>query len=76
MRNESDVRARLSAIEVQLGSLREEIATLQLRVKVGDEGWRDALELLADDAKRRRNLQAEYEGLRWVLTPDLGSIAS
>ena len=53
-----------------------EIDTLQLRVKVGHEGWRDALGMLADDAKRRRDLAAEYEGLRWVLTPDLGSIAS
>ena len=76
MRCEDEVQDRLLAGERELQELREEIARLGLQVKIGDDGWRDALERLAARNERRRALLAQVDSLRWVLTREEQLIAS
>ncbi len=76
MRCEDEVQDRLLAGERELQELREEIARLGLQVKIGDDGWRDALERLAARNDRRRALLAQMDSLRWVLTREEQLIAS
>ncbi|HVA92058.1 MAG TPA: hypothetical protein VNL71_19700 [Chloroflexota bacterium] len=76
MRCEDEVHARLLAGERELNQLTEEIAHLCIQVKIGDEGWRDALERLAARNERRRALTAQLDSLRWVLLRDEQRIAS
>ena len=76
MRCEDEVQGRLLAGERELQELREEIARLGLQVKIGDTGWRDALEQLAARNERRRALLAQMDSLRWVLTREEQRIAS
>jgi len=76
MRCEDEVQDRLREGERELQELREEIAYLGLQVKIGDTGWRDALERLAARNDRRRSLLAQMDSLRWVLTRDEQRIAS
>src|SRR5712692_4743055 len=44
MRCEDEVHARLRAGEDELRALADEINKLSLQVKIGDKGWREALE--------------------------------
>jgi len=76
MRCEDEVHARLVAGERELDQLTEEIAYLSIKVKVGDVGWRDALERLAARNERRRALTAQVDSLRWVLLREEQLIAS
>jgi hypothetical protein len=76
VRCEDEVQGRLLAGERELQELREEIARLGLQVKIGDTGWRDALEQLAARNERRRALLAQMDSLRWVLTREEQRIAS
>ena len=76
MRCEDEVQARLIAGERELQQLNDEIARLSIVVKIGDEGWREALERLALRNERRRALLAQLDSLRWVLTRDEQRIAS
>jgi len=76
MRCEDEVHARLLAGEREVNQLTEEIARLSIQVKIGDIGWRDALERLAARNERRRALAAQLDSLRWVLLGDEQRIAS
>ncbi|HEY8284558.1 MAG TPA: hypothetical protein VIJ28_09245 [Chloroflexota bacterium] len=76
MRCEDEVHARLLAGERELSQLAEEIAHLSIQVKIGDVGWRDALERLAARNERRRALTAQLDSLRWVLLGEEHRIAS
>lgn len=76
MRCEDEVQARLIADERELQQLDDEIARLRIQVKIGDDGWRDALERLAIRNERRRALLVQLDSLRWVLTRDEQRIAS
>jgi len=76
MRCEDEVHARLLAGERELSQLTEEIAYLSIQVKLGDVGWRDALERLAARNERRRALTAQLDSLRWVLLREEQLIAS
>ena len=76
MRCEDEVHARLLAGERELSQLAEEIAYLSIQVKLGDVGWRDALERLAARNERRRALTAQLDSLRWVLLREEQLIAS
>ncbi|MGH2410514.1 MAG: hypothetical protein ACRDGS_09120 [Chloroflexota bacterium] len=76
MRCEDEVHARLLAGERELSQLTEEIAHLSIQVKIGDVGWRDALERLAARNERRRALTAQLDSLRWVLLREDQLIAS
>jgi hypothetical protein len=76
VRCEDEVQNRLLAGERELQELREEIAQLGLQVKIGDTGWREALERLAARNERRRALLAQMDSLRWVLTREEQLIAS
>ncbi|HXT37191.1 MAG TPA: hypothetical protein VN837_16570 [Chloroflexota bacterium] len=70
------MHARLLAGERELSQLTEEIAYLSIQVKLGDVGWRDALERLAARNERRRALTAQLDSLRWVLLREEQLIAS
>ena len=76
VRCEDEVQDRLLAGERELQELRDEIAHLGLQVKIGDTGWREALERLAVRNERRRSLLAQMDSLRWVLTREEQRIAS
>jgi hypothetical protein len=76
MQSELDVRARLAATEAQLRALTAEIAPLQRAVKLGDDGWRTALERLAECHKQRRTLEERRQSLLWVLAQEPEAIAS
>jgi hypothetical protein len=76
MQSELDVRARLAATEAQQRSLSAEIGPLQRIVKAGDDGWRMALERLAECHKQRRMLEERHESLCWVLAQESDAIAS
>jgi hypothetical protein len=72
MRQAREVRARVQADEAEIGALAETIRQLQHRVRDGGPGWRSDLEELAARCARRRTLESELEGLRWVLTAETG----
>ena len=76
MRCEAEVHERLYSGEAELLRLADEVSRLSLEVKLGAEGWRDALENLSDVLQRRRALQAQLESLRWVLAGDADRLAS
>jgi hypothetical protein len=76
MQSELDVRARLAVTEVQLQSLNAEIAPLQRLVKAGDDGWRVALERLAECHKQRRTLEERHQSLCWVLAQEPMTLAN
>jgi len=76
MRCEAEVRAKVEVGESELRALAQEIAQLTQQVKVGDDGWRTALEALAARIERRHILSNNVEGLRWVLTADMELLAS
>jgi hypothetical protein len=75
MRCEAEVHDRLYAAEAEQKFLAAEIARLSIEVKLGDEGWREALETLSARIERRRALQAQMDSLRWVLTSDAVRLA-
>jgi hypothetical protein len=75
MRCEAEVYERLSAGEVELKRLSREVARLSIEVRLGGEGWREALEALSTDVRRQRTLEAQLEGLRWVLTGEVAQLA-
>jgi len=70
MRGETEVSSKLSFLETELPALDEEITTLQMRVKVGVDDWRQIVDSLGRRVERRRALEAQREALRWVLTSD------
>jgi hypothetical protein len=70
MVSERDVRSRLLETEAQLDALNSEIAPLQYSVKLGGEGWRVALERLAECYKQRRILEERKLSLNWVLAQE------
>jgi len=76
MQSELDVRARLAATETQLRALNDEIAPLQRIVKLGDDGWRAALERLAECHQQRRALEERHRSLCWVLAQEPEARAS
>ena len=67
MQSELDVRTRLLETEAQLRAFSTEVSTLQHVVKLGDEGWRVALERLAECHKQRSVLEERRKSLAWVL---------
>ncbi len=75
MRCEDEVHARLREGEDELRALAEEINKLSLQVKIGDQGWREALECLSVRMERRRALRAQLDSLRWVLTLETEAVA-
>ena len=75
MRCEAEVRARLSAGEHELRVLGQEINKLSMQVKVGDEGWRTALETLSTCIEQRRTLYVQLDSLRWVLAAEAERLA-
>lgn len=70
MRQEIDIRARLQNGEAELASIQAGITQLQYQVRDGGPGWRAALQALAEQCERRRTLDSELEGLRWVLASE------
>ena len=76
MQSELDVRARLSATEAQLQALCAEIVPLQRIVKAGEDGWRAALERLAECHQLRRALEERRRSLCWVLAQEPEARAS
>jgi hypothetical protein len=75
MRCEAEIRARLQAGEAELQALSEEIRRRRLRVKLGGENWRNELDTLALCVERRRTLQEQNDGLRWVLAVESDRLA-
>jgi hypothetical protein len=72
MRQAREVWARVRAGEAEIGALADTIRHLQIRVKDGVPGWRSDLEELAARCQRRRTLESELEGLRWVPAAETG----
>ncbi len=70
MRQAVEVLARIQADEAEIRALGDSIRQLQHRVKEGVPGWRADLEMLAARCERRRRLESELEGLRWVLAAE------
>jgi hypothetical protein len=56
-------------------ALSDEIRHLTLLVKLGGDGWRDALETLACRIQQRRALSSQLESLRWVLSVESERLA-
>lgn len=70
MRDEAEVREQLRCRARELAVLDAEMERLRLQVRLGGDGWQDSRLRLSALRGRRPLLQADYDTLRWAVSPD------